>query len=291
MPDKKAVPAGLYDKEYFHLRGGEKRSEMTFLDQFLELYPGNPSQAFWRAIEAEALLSEKFASPLLDLGCGDGCFASVLFGRLGIKPAAGCDLSAVKVEKAGALGLYCEAVTADILKLPYKDGSFAAVFSNCVLEHIPDDVAALKEAARVLGPGGTFIFTVPSENFIASLPAYGKLRQKGLEDEARAYAARIDKRLEHHHYRSPGEWKDLLHRAGLNLGKTVYYLNADAERLWIRFLEAEEWAGGLPWPLDGPFRLALKAWAGIVMRAPRLWKAVEGGGGGGLMIVAVKEVK
>lgn len=264
---------------------------MTFLDQFLKMYPGNPSQAFWRAIEAEALLSEEFGSPLLDLGCGDGRFASVLFGRLGIKPASGCDLSAGKVEKAGALGLYGVAETADILKLPYKDGAFAAVFSNCVLEHIPDDLAAIKEAARVLGPGGTFIFTVPSENFIANLPAYGKLRQKGLEDEARAYAARIDKRLEHHHYRGPDEWKALLGKAGLTMNKAVYYLNADAERVWIRFFEAEEWGGALPWPLAGAFRYALKAWAEIVMRGPRLWRAVEGGKAGGLMIVAVKEVK
>lgn len=262
---------------------------MTFLDQFLKMYPGNPSQAFWRAIEAEALAAEEFNSPLLDLGCGDGRFASVLFGRLGIKPSAGCDLSSEKTARAGALGLYGEAATADITALPYKDGSFASVFSNCVFEHIPDDLAALKEAARVLRPGGTFIFTVPNVNFIVNLPAYQKLRRRGLEAEARAYAESIDKRLEHYHYRSRAEWEGLLRQAGLSMKKAVHYLNADAEKVWIWFFTAEEWGGSLPRPLAGVFRAALKAWAEVVMRGARVWSAVEGENSGGLLIVAAKE--
>jgi SAM-dependent methyltransferase len=53
-------------------------------------------------------------------------------------------------------------VRGDATRLPFATGSFDAVITSEVLEHIQDDVAALAEMVRVLRPGGTFAATVPS---------------------------------------------------------------------------------------------------------------------------------
>jgi len=45
--------------------------------------------------------------------------------------------------------------------MPFEDASFQTVISNSVLEHIPDLDAVLLETARVLKPGGMFIFASP----------------------------------------------------------------------------------------------------------------------------------
>ena len=52
-------------------------------------------------------------------------------------------------------------VKADICNLPFDDNSFNFIICNHVLEHIPDDMKAMKELYRVLAPGGTAILQVP----------------------------------------------------------------------------------------------------------------------------------
>jgi SAM-dependent methyltransferase len=53
------------------------------------------------------------------------------------------------------------AVQGDALALPFPDATFDRVIASEVLEHIPDDLAAMRELARVLRPGGTMAVTVP----------------------------------------------------------------------------------------------------------------------------------
>lgn len=49
----------------------------------------------------------------------------------------------------------------DITRVPLPDGSYDVVMANHVLEHIPDDAAAMRELFRLLKPGGVALLTVP----------------------------------------------------------------------------------------------------------------------------------
>ena len=59
-------------------------------------------------------------------------------------------------------GLY---IQADALSLPFKNATFPTVVCSEVLEHLPDDRAALREMARVMAPGGALILTFPHRHF------------------------------------------------------------------------------------------------------------------------------
>lgn len=52
-------------------------------------------------------------------------------------------------------------LSADLVDLPVPDGAFDGLITSHVLEHLPDDRAALAELARVVRPGGWAIVMVP----------------------------------------------------------------------------------------------------------------------------------
>jgi SAM-dependent methyltransferase len=49
----------------------------------------------------------------------------------------------------------------DLTALTFPDNSFDFILSFDVMEHVSDDIAALKEVYRCLKPGGIFLFTAP----------------------------------------------------------------------------------------------------------------------------------
>ena len=97
---------------------------------------------------------------VLDLGCGPGS-VSVGLAR-GVMPGGelhGVDMAESQVELARALaaaqGLSGLAFhVADVINLPFEDGSFDVVHGHDILAHVPDTRAVLSEAMRVLKPGG-----------------------------------------------------------------------------------------------------------------------------------------
>ncbi len=97
---------------------------------------------------------------VLDVGCGGG-FLSESFARDGFQVSA-IDPAAASVEAARqhatAGGLAIDYRVARGESLPCPDASFDVVACCDVLEHVDDPVLVVREVARVLKPGGMFLF-------------------------------------------------------------------------------------------------------------------------------------
>ncbi len=98
----------------------------------------------------------------LEIGCGTGFFLLNL-RQAGVL-VEGCvtDISPGMVEvakrNARGLGFEVDGRVADAEDVPYPDNHFDLVIGHAVLHHIPDVEQALREALRVLKPGGRFVF-------------------------------------------------------------------------------------------------------------------------------------
>ena len=55
-----------------------------------------------------------------------------------------------------------EVLTCSVLEMPFPDDSFDLAVSLDVIEHLDDDLAALRELRRVVAPGGALLVTVPA---------------------------------------------------------------------------------------------------------------------------------
>ncbi len=110
---------------------------------------------------------------VLEVGCGGGLIAHELAKRqaliVGIDPSPNALEVAREKVRASGLGqnAYFELGYAE--SLPYADGSFSVIVCLDVLEHVRDLQATLREIARVLAPGGIFIFDTINRTFLARL--------------------------------------------------------------------------------------------------------------------------
>ena len=95
-------------------------------------------------------------------------------------------------------------VKMDIHEMPFEDDSFDSSLCNHVMEHVTDDIKAMKEILRVLKPGGWAIIQVP---FFPPLPEKTledpnittpseRIKNFGQEDHVRLYGKDYKKRLE-----------------------------------------------------------------------------------------------
>jgi SAM-dependent methyltransferase len=95
---------------------------------------------------------------LLEIGCGVGAVLVVLGQEYPGVRLHGVDVERAQLTFARAFldraGIAATLTEADALDLPFGDGSFDHVWMMWFLEHVPDPVAALREARRVLVRGG-----------------------------------------------------------------------------------------------------------------------------------------
>jgi SAM-dependent methyltransferase len=61
-----------------------------------------------------------------------------------------------------------EVVAGSVLDMPFDDGSFDLAVSLDVVEHLDDDLAALRELRRIVRPGGALLVTVPAYQWLWS---------------------------------------------------------------------------------------------------------------------------
>jgi SAM-dependent methyltransferase len=95
---------------------------------------------------------------VLDAGCGTG---RNLQEYLRLGPATGVDPSASAVDFCHERGLR-EVTRAGVESLPFDVGSFDLIFATDVLEHVDDDIAAMRELRRVADSPAVLVVTVPA---------------------------------------------------------------------------------------------------------------------------------
>jgi len=186
-------------------------------------------RALLRAVEArlyQDLLP--LNEPVLDLGCGDGHFASVAFPS---PLAAGIDPAGGTLREAQSRSAYRLLAQSAGGSLPFADGAFATVISNSVLEHIRDVDAVLAEVYRVLSGSGRFMFCAPSDHFAEMLFFSRFLRRLRLPILARAYERYFNWIARHHHCDGPQVWQARLARAGFHPVDAFYYFSARANQI------------------------------------------------------------
>ncbi|OBG78306.1 MULTISPECIES: class I SAM-dependent methyltransferase [unclassified Mycobacterium] len=111
------------------------------------------------------------SSKVIDVGCGAGRHAFEAYRR-GADVVA-FDQDAAELRNVDAIlramgengeapaGASATVVVGDALQLPYADQTFDCVIASEILEHVPQDDAAIAELIRVLKVGGTLAVSVP----------------------------------------------------------------------------------------------------------------------------------
>jgi SAM-dependent methyltransferase len=132
---------------------------------------------------------------IADLGCSTGYLLEELAAAYPLARLFGIDLVAPGLKKAHELLPEARFVRADVCALPMTSAGTAAIVSANLLEHVHDDVGALREIHRVLRPGGRAVVVVPTgpgtydyyDRFLGHERRYGrgelasKARAAGLE--------------------------------------------------------------------------------------------------------------
>jgi len=123
-------------------------------------------------------------------------------------------------------------VTVRELRVPIRDdAAYSAVLAVNVLEHIADDVSALRDLARLLRPGGSVVLFVPAFEFAMS---------------------RFDREIGHHRRYTKRSLTAALRAAGYDV-VAAHYVNAVGLLAWVvvmRLLRQRPGAGPVLWVFD-----------------------------------------
>lgn len=198
------------------------------LRRFLHDYPFQPATAVWRATEIDHVIAYPFPEGFgLDLGCGDAQLTQIILESVGTRSMVGIDIDPQEAALAEKSGIYERIHITPADQIPEKDSCFDWVFSNSVLEHIPnlDDVIA--EVSRLLRPGGQFLLTVPGDKFHQCLGG-PVLPWVSLEE----YRREVDERFACLRYWSVKDWENHLLPHGLQIERATEYQTASEVRRW-----------------------------------------------------------
>ena len=134
---------------------GQSSYTMGYGEDFTQLLDRRSAQT-----NAARLLPHlKPGQRLLDFGCGPGTISMGLAKAVEPGEFHGVDMeeSQIAIARSAAKGGGHDNATfhvGDVTKLPFEDGYFDVAFCHTVLTHVPDTAVVLREAKRVLKPGG-----------------------------------------------------------------------------------------------------------------------------------------
>lgn len=119
--------------------------------------------------ELLALLPEQQVGHWLDLGCGTGYFCQQLQQRFAQAKGTGIDIAPGMLRQARLLRPGPSYLCGDAARLPLPGQSQQLVFSSLALQWCTDFAAVLREAERVLTPGGVLAFSSLAEGTLLEL--------------------------------------------------------------------------------------------------------------------------
>jgi ubiquinone/menaquinone biosynthesis C-methylase UbiE len=132
-----------------------------YREQYKTMRPGwRTSGEVYETAVRRALLASgaQSARDVLDVGCGAGGVMEVLSREVRLAVGIDVDLPSLQGHRDQTHLL----AASDLARLPFPANSFDLVVSSWVLEHLQEPREALAEVARVLRPGGHFVFLTPN---------------------------------------------------------------------------------------------------------------------------------
>jgi len=206
----------------------------AFQNEVLEELAGAVNYRGWLV----SLVEQQLGQDPLEVGSGTGEYAASLSAQgqnVTVSEAYGPSLRRLQERFAGD-----ERVTVRELAVPADvEGGYSSVFAFNVLEHIPDDAAALASMGRLVRPGGRVMVFVPAFTLLMS---------------------RFDRQVGHQRRYRAAELRRLAEGAGLSVER-LHHVNAPGFLAWLvgmRLLKGR--------PKDGP---ALRVWDRLVVPPTR----------------------
>jgi SAM-dependent methyltransferase len=245
--------------------------------------------ALERILECRIYSALPFERPILDIGCGDGVHASVLFAE---KIDTGVDPDMRELEQARRSGAYCEVIACQGDGVPKADGSYRTIFSNSVLEHIPEVSPVFEEAYRLLAPGGRFYFTAPSPNFERFTVINLTLEALGLNGLSKRFRKFFNLFWAHHHAYPIEVWAKLGQDAGFELSDAYTFAPAGTCVL-NTVLTPFAISAKITKKISGRWSVCPQLRRAILSRPASLAAPILQGGrapGGGLVFVSLRKV-
>ncbi len=203
--------------------------------------------AFSDSLQRKAVFSMIFVKkgmPVLDIGCGTGRYSVELASKggivTGVDPAPEMLKIAKQRAKQAKTSVLFKNATAE--KLPFKPNSFELVVGINVLELASNPEKAVKDALRVLKPGGRLVFGALNKKSLTALQRRmkGKFKES-IYNNARFFSAR--------------DLAKMLSRNGvINIEwKTVGHLPESKKGIFVNRAKAIEKAGQRLFPSFGNF--------------------------------------
>jgi 2-polyprenyl-6-hydroxyphenyl methylase/3-demethylubiquinone-9 3-methyltransferase len=207
--------AGSADNDVYDRLGASWWDETSLLNALHGITPGR--FAYFRGVLARQLGDGLAGLRVLDIGCGGG-FLAEQFAAVGCQ-VTGIDRSPVSVGAARAhaagQGLRIDYLVGAGEELPAPDAAFDLACCCDVLEHVADVDRVISETARVLRPGGLYLFDTVNRTLTSKLVAIKALQQWPLTRVTDVALHDWDMFI------TPAELTAVLDRYGLSLGEVT----------------------------------------------------------------------
>lgn len=152
--DGLAVDAKMTEVAFNHGEVQAKRSREERLPRLADLHfdTSHPWFLHYQSLFSDLAEASTYAKGrMLDVGCGNKPFEKMFSPH--VTEHLGCDV----VQSSNC----CVDVISLATELPFRSGSFDTVLATQVIEHVADHQTLMREAFRVLAPGGVLVLSGP----------------------------------------------------------------------------------------------------------------------------------